>query len=277
MADHERELVLVKWGGSLITRKKGERSARLAVIRRLAGELAAARYRGSILLGHGSGSFGHAEAARGRLDRPVTSARQIAGVSRTQIAARELHTRVIAALAEEGILPFSLAPSSLFVAREGRAIRVGPEPVERAHALGLVPVVYGDVVMDRSRGAVILSTEAVLLALARRLARRGAKIVRALWLGDTDGVFAADGSTVSRLDPTTWRRLRPHVGGSAGTDVTGGMVHRVETALALARLGIESWILDGREDGALRHALAGRPTGGTRVPATKHRRPATGR
>jgi isopentenyl phosphate kinase len=44
------------------------------------------------------------------------------------------------------------------------------------------------------------------------------------------------------------------------------MAHRLETAIDLAALGIESWILDGREPDCLQRALAGRPEGGTRVP-----------
>jgi isopentenyl phosphate kinase len=41
------------------------------------------------------------------------------------------------------------------------------------------------------------------------------------------------------------------------------MHHRVETALALADLGITSQILDGREPGLLERALAGEAVPGT--------------
>src|SRR5262249_32654403 len=55
------------------------------------------------------------------------------------------------------------------------------------------------------------------------------------------------------------------LGGAAGTDVTGGMRHRVETALDLADLGIPSLILDGREAGLLERALAGEAVPGKEV------------
>ena len=45
------------------------------------------------------------------------------------------------------------------------------------------------------------------------------------------------------------------------------MRHRLETAAALARLGVESWILDGRAPGRLAAALAGDRVPGTRVAA----------
>ncbi|HUP43640.1 MAG TPA: glutamate 5-kinase, partial [Thermoanaerobaculia bacterium] len=56
-------------------------------------------------------------------------------------------------------------------------------------------------------------------------------------------------------------------GGAAGTDVTGGMRHRLETALALARRGIPSLIFDGAAPGRLAAALRGEAVPGTRIEA----------
>ena len=55
------------------------------------------------------------------------------------------------------------------------------------------------------------------------------------------------------------------IGAPAGTDVTGGMRHRVETALALARLGIPSLLANGLVPGLLERALRGEPVAGTEV------------
>jgi isopentenyl phosphate kinase len=60
-------LLLLKLGGSLITDKLKVAHARLAVLERLAGEIGRARAsmpQTSMVLGHGSGSFGHVVAAR---------------------------------------------------------------------------------------------------------------------------------------------------------------------------------------------------------------------
>jgi len=265
------EIVFVKLGGSLITDKGRPKTARPAVIRSLAEALARGREgrRFRMIVGHGSGSFGHAAAARYRLDEPVRSREQVAGVSRTQIEARRLNDRVVDALDRAGLKPYVLAPSSFIVARDGNPSRVRVEPVSRALDLGLLPVVFGDVVMDASRGASICSTEAVFLALARRLIRSGHRVRRAVWLGETDGVYDDRGETVATLTPEAWRRVRRHVGGAAATDVTGGMALRVRTALQLARLGVESRILDGRVSSNVVEAVRGRPVPGTRVPAVK--------
>lgn len=268
-----RELTLVKLGGSLITDKTRPEAVRPGRLRALARDLARARAEGAgpVLLGHGSGSFGHVEARRHGLDRPPADAGQWMGVARTQDRAAVLHRLVIEALLREEIPTFSWAPASALVAADGRAESGAATPLGRALDAGLVPVVFGDIVLDRTRGASICSTEEVFRFLATALPATGWTVRRVLWMGETAGVWDADGATLARLDAASAAALTPSVGGSRGIDVTGGMTHRLETALELAELGVESWILDGRARDRLYRALLGEPFGGTQVPA---RRPA---
>ncbi len=262
-----RKLIFVKLGGSLITDKRRPETARRKTLERLAGEIAdlGVRRRAGLVLGHGGGSFGHAAAARFGLNRGKLSAAQLPGVSVTQDRAAALHRMVIAALERAGLPGFSLAPSSFLVASAGRPVSAQVEPLLLALRGGLLPVVYGDVVMDREWGASICSTESAFLALARRLLRRGYSIRRILWLGETEGIHDAGGSTLPRIRAGEVGRVLRQVGGARGADVTGGMAHRLRTAGALARLGIPSWILDGRVRGRLTDALGGRRVPGTRV------------
>ena len=120
-----RPVVLVKLGGSLITRKDRPDTPRLEVIDRLAREIAEAwpGLEGGLVLGHGSGSFGHAAAhefgllgdgASGRA--PNGSSEGVAQIARgaphVQRKAAELHALVMAALREADLPAFSIAPSS---------------------------------------------------------------------------------------------------------------------------------------------------------------------
>lgn len=258
-------LVLIKLGGSLLTDKTKPGAAQKAVIRRLGEELAALARRRDLrlIVGHGSGSFGHAEAARARIRDGLTSPRQLPGASATQARAAELHEMVITALLAAGAAPFSLAPSSFLLTREGKPASLHLEPLTAALAAGFLPVTYGDVVLDRARGVWIASTEMVLLALASRLLKKGFTLRGALWLGTTPGVLDAAGATIPHLGARG--PLGAHVGAAAGIDVTGGMRHRVASVQALARLGVPSWIVDGREPGVMAKVLRGRGVVGTRV------------
>jgi isopentenyl phosphate kinase len=265
-----RPIVLLKLGGSLITDKTRTGFARRAVIRRIARELAvaAANPRGPrLLVGHGSGSYGHAAAADGGLTPNADAKRRLDGISRTQRSAADLHRIVVAALSDAGARPFSFAPSSFLHAVNGRVTGVFADPIFDALDHGLLPIVYGDVVLDRTRGAVIVSTEEVFTTIAKEAARRGTPIARAVWLGETDGVRVDDGSTVARLSAASALRASRRVTGASGIDVTGGMALRLRATAALAKANVPSFIIDGRTRGAIAAAIAGRASGGTRVMA----------
>jgi len=292
------EVTLVKLGGSLLTDKSAVDAVRPAVLARLAAEIAeiaasaasaaistsAAAAAGAagaraaageapapaLVLAHGSGSFGHVAARRHGLAAGLRDRGQLPGVSLTQERAAALHWQVCAALAAAGLLPFSLAPSSSVVAAGGRPLAIAVEPLLLALAHGLLPVLYGDVVLDRRQGVAICSTERLFELLASELPAQGVRVRRVLWLGETDGVYDAAGRTLPRLDAGEWARreeLRRAIGGAAGTDVTGGMLHRVETALALAARGIPSLIANGTTPGLLAAALRGEPVPGTVIEA----------
>lgn len=275
MSDSRRggeEIVLVKLGGSLITDKRGEAEARHEVIGRLAREIAEADLGGRLILGHGSGSFGHVAAKQHGVSAAGSAKEDGAdparptpvGAAVVQDQAARLHRLVVAALVDAGAAPFSLPPSAWMTAHGGRPRRAFLDPLLAALEQGFTPVVYGDVVTDDVWGASILSTETVLHDLVLRLRRRGELgIRRQLWLGETAGVWDRDGETLPEITVQTFGDALRAVQPTAGTDVTGGMELRLRTARELARLGVESWIVDGREPGLLADALAGRPVPGT--------------
>jgi len=264
-----RDVVLLKLGGSLITDKTREETPRREVIDRLALEIAqaiaGAKTPFSLVVGHGSGSFGHVAAERHGVGRGPLSAAQLAGACRTQERAATLHRIVVAALLEAGALPFSLAPSSCVVSAGGRPIAIADEPLLLALERGLLPVLYGDMVLDREWGASICSTERLFRLLAPRLQSRGLLIRRAVWLGETDGLWDAAGQTVPLVTATTFADALKAIGAPAGTDVTGGMRHRLETALELAGLGIPSILANGLTPGLLAQVLGDQKVTGTEV------------
>ena len=262
------ELVLIKLGGSLITHKRRDRTVRRAELLRIVDEVAAlARHsRLPVLLGHGSGSFGHVAAAASGVQNGMVGRAAPLGVSQTQAAASKLHAVVMSALRDTGVAAYSVAPSSAIISRgPGLRPRVYLEPVRSALARGLLPVTYGDIVMDRQRGCSICSTETALLAFTRALRSTDWRVSDAVWLGDTDGILDEVGASIARVRLRDARHVRRLVNGAVATDVTGGMSHRLETALALARIGVRSYLLDGRRPGILQRALQGVSVPGTIV------------
>ena len=258
-------VTLVKLGGSLITDKTKPRTVAKEHLRRLATEIAAGWSGGGLVIGHGSGSFGHPEAraaglAGGAGGRRLGSPADRMGIARTQAAAQELHRQVVSRLIAAGVPAYSQLPSAFVVADDGEPGGPPPEPLAAALRLGLVPVTMGDVVVDRGRGASIASTETVFEFLAGALVPLGIDVRRAVWLGATPGVLDDAGRLVPRIDAANIGEASEAAGRSPAVDVTGGMEHRVSTAWKLARRGVESLIIDGRRPGLLESVLR-RPDG----------------
>ncbi len=256
---------LVKLGGSLITDKRREKHPRREVIERLATELAALRREseGAWIVGHGSGSFGHVEAQRHQIHLGISSTGQLAGLAATTDEAARLHRLVIDALRRAGEAPYGFAPSSGLISVAGEPADLHLEPLRRALDLGLLPVVYGDVVMDRERGCSICSTEALFAALIAGLQERGRPVDRVFWLGETDGIYDEHGSVIAEIDPADSDARLDRVAGAEGTDVTGGMRHRLTTALDLAARGVASWVGSGLEPDRLLRVIRGESVPGT--------------
>lgn len=265
------DLVVVKLGGSLITNKLQQSTARMRVLERLCREIAVAlpAMSEALVVSHGSGSFGHVAAERFRLADGIRSPSQRIGATTTQDQAHRLHRVVAGTLCRVGVAGFSLAPSSFCVAAGGRIVALAPEPFVLALSAGLVPVTFGDVVLDREQGACICSTETVLSALVAPLGEAGWRVGRILWMGATDGLLDARNRTIPEITRENASEVVEAAGDAAGSDVTGGMRHRVETALALARRGVESLLLNGLDSGLLERALRGERVPGTIVRADR--------
>jgi len=262
-----RPLYFVKLGGSLITDKQREATARPALIRQLAEELRQARLARpelQVLLGHGSGSFGHWEAQRYHTRAGVSGAEAWTGFARVGAAAARLNRLVTDTFINAGVPVVSLPPSTAAITEEGRVVSYSLEPLERALSAGLVPLVFGDVVFDRARGGGILSTEDVFVYLAQQLQPQAI-----ILLANAPGVLDQQGRVIPEITPARFADIEPALGGSSGVDVTGGMRDKVLQMLHLIQLlpELHVWILSGRVPGILFRALTGNLTEGTHLHA----------
>jgi len=265
------ELVFLKLGGSLITDKNRPFTPRTEVIGRCARELAdalRARPELKVLLGHGSGSFGHYAAARSAF-----GSGGVTGFAETGAAAARLNRIVVDTCLLEGLAVTSFPPSASAICADGQLIELAERPIEIALREGLVPLVFGDVAFDGTRGESIASTEIVFAYLARRL--QPARIVLA---GLVNGVFTGDplrdanAERILRITPSSFPSVRSRLGGSHAVDVTGGMLNKVELMLGLvqAQRNLRIQLISGETDGLLRAALLdGHNDAGTWITADK--------
>ncbi len=254
-------LIYLKLGGSLITDKRNPETPRPDVLKHLSQEIAQARIDRPLLrlvLGHGSGSFGHVSARRYGTRAGVRSADEWFGFAATADAAARL-TRIVAAhLLQAGLPVWSVQPSVALRCEDGDVISGPAETVRLALERGLLPLIHGDVALDSSRGGTIASTEEIFEYMAAQLPP-----VRIVLAGEVDGVYTSDplldpaAALLEEITPRAFKSLQATFGASHATDVTGGMAAKVEQALRMVRAqaGLQVVICGGLVHGAVYAAL----------------------
>jgi len=248
-------LKFLKLGGSLITDKANAQTIRPDLIQRTAREIAEAldeRADLSLVIGHGSGSFGHTMAKQYGTQNGVRGHDGWRGFARVATVAAKLNQIILESLDEAGVPVFRIQPSASAVSSYGRLESMSVRPIEVALREGLAPLVYGDVSIDEQQGGTIISTEALFAYLAPVL-----KPHQILLAGDYDGVLDSDGKVIPLITPKSLPEIDQMLGGSAWTDVTGGMAGKVRAMLDLCgqTQGMSVHIFSGHEPGQIRQSL----------------------
>lgn len=259
-------IILIKLGGSLITDKQRSFTVRRRALRAIALEVKKAADLGvTLIIGHGAGSFAHVPAMKYQTHKGLVQPDSKRGIVEVAAAARQLNSIVMEALIEADVLAVSVSPLSMMTARNFGLGKIFTESLEQLLSLGLLPVVYGDQVVDQKRGCTIFSTERVLGYIGLELQKRGHQVAKIIHCGQTDGVYDLAGKTIPVINNKNLHLYQQAIHGSDGVDVTGGMLHKVEESLLLANQGIPGLIIDGVEHGSLLRAVMGEEVVGTRV------------
>jgi isopentenyl phosphate kinase len=224
------ELIFLKLGGSVLTDKTAPESLNDMLLHDVVLAIAAVLHQRptlQLLIGHGGGSFGHYWAAKYGTHLGAHDADGWHGVARVADAMGRLNRAVVAALLDTGVNAIGVQPSASALAAERQLRQLDTGTLERMLAAGLVPVVHGDVVLDTAQGAAVASTEMLFSYLAPRLQPQ-----RIVLIGEA-GVFTADprrdpgAQRISEINTANISAVLHHLGGSHGTDVTGGMATKV--------------------------------------------------
>jgi isopentenyl phosphate kinase len=243
---------VLKIGGSILTDKSRELSSRPDEIARVALEISSCPE--DLVLVHGAGSFGHIPAKKYGLPREFSRP----GLRVTHGSVARLCDLVVEALSRAGVDCLPVHPLSCLVLRDGRIDRFFDEPVKEMLKEGIMPVLHGDVAMDATGKAAIVSGDQLVAHLAKALQ---ADVVAVG--SNVDGVLFS-GRTLPKITRKELPGVESAIGGSAEVDVTGGMRGKLLELLELADLGIDSVIFNAGREGNIARALKGECVG-TRI------------
>ena len=263
--------VLVKLGGSAVTRKSQFETLNAERLNATAASLARARsdVQGNTVLVHGAGSFGHFQASQHGVSRGTSDTRfSWLGFCATRSSVTRLNAAVVEALARNGLPAIGLSPFPRWRTRNGqplaRCTRACVSEVRELLERGFTPVLHGDACLDEKRGSAILSGDAIMVALC---ASSSLKPERAVFLTDVAGVFShPPDEPGARLLPRLLVNARGALVGSAdggggargrkgersgvpsmsvaAHDVTGGIAGKLDAAFAIAAAGVPVTIVE---------------------------------
>ncbi|MBX8632443.1 MAG: isopentenyl phosphate kinase family protein [Thermoplasmata archaeon YP2-bin.285] len=258
-------IALVKLGGSVVTDKTSLRSFSRTHTARLVSELR--RFlegddRRRAVIVHGGGSFGHIVARRYRIAEGFRDQRQLRGFSVVRRDMRMLNAMIVETMMSGKLPAISMPPESIFRIDMGRIVHTDAEPLRYAVSAGLIPVSFGDAVMDAGRTFSILSGDTIMEFLSREL-----KPEVTVFCTDVDGVFTSNpkhGSNVELIDELSSSES-VSTDNDSRFDVTGGMSRKLEALFVSSSFSGRTVVVNGLRPGRLRDALLGKKVICTRI------------
>ncbi len=209
------EVYVLKIGGSVLTEKGKERTARKGVIKRISKEIALAlTARKNLIMVHGAGSYGHPQA------KIYQETGKVEDALVTHESAKELNRLVVSSMMELGLKAVPIHPLSGVVSKGGRIRYKIKEQLQLVLKAGIIPVLHGDIILDEKEGFRILSGDQLVVYAAREF--KAGKVGVG---SDVDGVLSDTGEVIRKITPVEMDTIS--IKGSEHVDVTGGMKEKV--------------------------------------------------
>lgn len=248
----EQRPIIIKLGGSVLTDKLSVGIINYQALSTLSEIISHVHH--PLVLIHGAGSMGHPEAKKWNISQGVMC-ENATGIYETHEAVSTLNRELVQMLREDGINAISFPPFASSFASRKRLRYAGEEQIRALLKVGVMPVLYGDTVMDSLQGACIVSGDQLVQYLARALNAERVGVVT-----DVEGVLE-NGVVIPEITPETISSIV--FSDAECVDVTGGMRGKINELIELARAGISSQVFS---IGGLANFLAG-GNPGTRITA----------
>ncbi|MDH4214394.1 MAG: isopentenyl phosphate kinase [Candidatus Thorarchaeota archaeon] len=260
----EKELTVIKLGGSLLTDKSRPYEARKSIIAAVAKELKDCKDEGliqSLVIIHGVGSFGHPPVLQYKLYKGFTGPEQFIPLSKTQSIVNEFRLMITKEFQEAGLPVNLLHPSSMLVAEKMRVTKTSFEPLKGWMTLGMIPILGGDLLYDKTMGFSIGSGDELAIILARDL--RAKRLIFAM---DELGVYDEDpkknphAKLLTEIDINDLDRVMEGLEQLGKVDASGAMKGKLSYISVVKDLiedGLETTLISMMKYGNLKALLKG--------------------
>ncbi len=258
--------MIVKLGGSVITHKESSPpTVNEEHLSRIAKELAV--HDGKLIIVLGGGAHGHQAAHKHGFGNPDTAPKQLlAGIPEIRHNMTLLASRVEQELNNQGISGVVFSPFMFVTLRDNLIHNFPTKIIEETLNAGNTVIIHGDVCIDETKSASILSGDTIAKYLAEQLKSK------AVFIGtNVDGVMD-DNPTVNPnakpipiINNSNKNRILLLTGPSSSTDVTGGMTKKITELLELASQNVNIVIFNLFVAGRLTALFENNPVICTRI------------
>jgi len=263
------KLTFVKIGGSLITDKNKPYTVRPDYVKSVCMEIKKVLLDCSdthLVLANGVGSFAHTSAKKYDTMNGFHDENGRFGCAKVMYDALNINRILIEQLLEEGIPAVHLQPSGIFLAENGQHKDEYIATLTAMIDQGLIPVLYGDVIIDTKKGSTIYSADKTMPLLIRKLNNSGKYNVNSFVnIGHYDGVLDNKNHLIQQINSKNIEEVRTYFFDNKQIDVTGGMRTKVEELFSLAKSGVNSIIVNGTILGRACSAILGQDVKGTKI------------
>jgi isopentenyl phosphate kinase len=255
-------MYIIKFGGSVITDKRKENCFKEEVVNNLAKEIKKSK-KDTIII-HGAGSFGHIIADKYNLNEGNKYEDQLHGFCLTQGTVQKLNSLVLDVLHNNGISAVSIPPHTILKLNNHNPLSFDYIIFRDYLNKGFTPVTFGDVVLDKKLGFSICSGDLLMQLLAEHL-----KPEKIIFIIDEDGLFTSNpkiDTNAELIKSTTIDQLNRYTAHKdKHVDVTGGMQGKIEAIKNIAKLGIDTILINGNKPNRLFKVLIGKNAKSTNI------------
>ncbi|MFW9770801.1 MAG: type 2 isopentenyl-diphosphate Delta-isomerase [Candidatus Thorarchaeota archaeon] len=248
------KLYLLKLGGSLLTDKNDPFSLREDVIDSTIEQIIKSHQK--LILIHGGGSFGHPLAKEFQISKgfnPLIKD-QLIGLSKTHEAMNRLNSLIINKFIAKNYPAISIQPSTIFIQDENTISFESFNSIDIMLNLGILPVLYGDILFTKDGSFSILSGDQIIFELCKKYQKSIKKVIFAI---EEDGIFIKDTDhkqlvleiASSELNDIKLAKFDEKI------DVTGGIKGKLKIIKRIAELNIPVQLINGLKDDYILKAL----------------------
>ena len=246
-----KSIFILKLGGSLLTDKNNPFSIREDIVKDSIRQIIDSEEK--LILVHGGGSFGHPLAKKFKIksgfDPSVPN--QVLGLTETHHSMNNFNSFLIKQFLEMNYPALTIQASSIFINDSSKTLTSSMEIIETALDLNILPILYGDIILDKRVSFSIISGDQIILELCKNLNRYC--VSKVIFTMETDGIYVSDNNgggdsiLATELYPDQLENLKIANLGKK-IDVTGGIKGKIKFIQKISNYDIPIQLINGLKE-----------------------------